>query len=230
MGKELDSRQRAELNELLQKTFASDKPGRMKLYENIIETSDAELIRLPFYRLPLYRLPLYRLPLYRLPLYRLPLYRLPLYRLPLYRLALYRLPLYRLPLYRFPLYRLPHVYRELVKKELVDMERGGIIEPTCSEWALPIVVDIKRDGELILCVDYRRLNSVTRVDAYLMPRELIEGLGKASLISTVDLTSVYWQIPVVEKDRCKTAIATPFGAFQFTVMLFGLSGAPASFQ
>ena len=92
MGEELNSRQRAELNELLQKTFASDKPGRTKLYENIIETSDAELIRLPPYRLTLYRLPIYRLTLYRLPLYRLPLYRLPLYRLPLYRLPLYRLP------------------------------------------------------------------------------------------------------------------------------------------
>ena len=128
-------------------------------------------------------------------------------------------------------YRLPHAYREQVRKELIDMEKGGIIEPTCSDWASPIVVDIKRNGELRLCVDFRKLNAVTRVDTYLMPRidDLIDaGLGKASLITTQNLTTGYWQIPVAEKDRKKTAIATP--AFQFKVMPFGLSGAPASFQ
>ena len=59
---------------------------------------------------------------------------------------------------------------------------GGIIEPTCSEWVSPIVVDIKRNGELCLCVDFWKVNAVTRVDAYLMPRidDLIEGLGKTA--------------------------------------------------
>ena len=90
-------------------------------------------------------------------------------------------------------------------------------------------MDIKRNGELRLCVDFRKVNALTRMDAYLMPRidDLIDGLGKASLLTTLDLTTGYWQIPVAEKDRRKTAIATPFGAFQFKVMPFGLSGAPA---
>ena len=63
------------------------------------------------------------------------------------------------------------------------MERSGIIEPTCSEWASPIVVVPKRNGELRLCVDYRRLNSVSQVDSYLMPRidELIDRVGKQTL-------------------------------------------------
>ena len=82
-------------------------------------------------------------------------------------------------------------------------------------------------GSSALC----RLNAVTKVDAYLMPKidDFIDGLGKASLITTLDLTG-YWQIHVAEKDRCKTAITTPFGAFHFKVMPFGLSGDPASFR
>ena len=151
MGEELDSKQRAELTELLIGKFArvmSDKPGRTSLYEHRIETDNAKPVR-------------------------------------------------------SPPYRLPHAYRERVRKELIDMEKGGIIEPTCSDWASPIVVDIKKNGELRLCVDFRKVNAVTRVDAYLMPRidYLIDGLGKASLITTLDLTTGYWQIPVAEKDR-----------------------------
>ena len=112
------------------------------------------------------------------------------------------------------------------------MEWSGIIEPTCSEWVSPIVVVPKRNGELQLCVDYRRLNSVSQLDSYLMPRidELIDRVGKANFITTLDLTTGHWQIPMADKDKCKTAFVTPFGSFQFTVMPFGLSGAPASFQ
>eukprot|EP00731_Ephydatia_muelleri_P004863 Em0002g1039a len=133
---------------------------------------------------------------------------------------------------RLPPYRVPHAYRNSIKRELQEMERSGIIEPTCSEWASPIVVVPKRNGELRLCVDYRRLNSVSQVDSYLMPRidELIDRVGKANFITTLDLTTGYWQIPMADKDKCKTAFVTPFGSFQFTVMPFGLSGAPASFQ
>ena len=59
--------------------------------------------------------------------------------------------------------------------------------------------------------------------------ELIDRVGKANFITTLDLTTGYWQIPMADKDKCKTAFVTPFGSFQFTVMPFGLSGAPASF-
>ena len=90
----------------------------------------------------------------------------------------------------------------------------------------------KKDGSLRMCVDYRRLNSVSREDAYPMPRidDLIDKLGKAKFITAVDLTRGYWQMPVAAKDQHKTAFTTPFGLFQFRVMPFGLNGAPASFQ
>ena len=122
---------------------------------------------------------------------------------------------------------LPHAYRELG-----EMRAQGVIEPTSSDWAAPIVVVRKKDGSIRLCVDYRRLNAVSIVDAYPMPRieDLIDYIGQAKFISTLDLTKGYWQVPVVEEDRGKTAFTTPFGLFQFRRMPFGLQGAPATFQ
>ena len=96
-----------------------------------------------------------------------------------------------------------------------------------------LVERFKKEGKSMrMCVDYRRLNSVTKVEAYPMPRvdELIDRLGKAKYITTLDLTRGYWQVPVAAKDRYKTAFITPWGLYEFKVMPFGLSGAPASFQ
>ena len=133
---------------------------------------------------------------------------------------------------RQPPYRLPHAYRETIKSELEEMEQCGIIEPSTSEWASPVVLVKKKDGTWRFCVDYRRLNSVSRDDAYPMPRidDLIDRLGGAKFITTLDLTRGYWQVPVSDADREKTAFATPFGLYQFRVMPFGLKGAPATFQ
>lgn len=128
---------------------------------------------------------------------------------------------------RLPPYRIPYAHRDAVTKELEEMERRGIISQ--SEWSAPIVVVLKKDGNIRLCVDYCRLNEVTPTDAYPMPRvdELMDRLGKAKYISTLDL---YWQVPMAKDDRSKTAFTTPKGLFQFTVMPFGLKGAPATFQ
>ena len=133
---------------------------------------------------------------------------------------------------RLPPYRLPHAYRDLVEKEIKEMLVAGVIEPSSSEWASPIVLVGKKDGTLRLCIDYRRLNSGSLTDAYPMPRidDLIDRLGKARYISTLDLTRGYWQVPMAKASRHLTAFTTPFGLFQFRVMPFGLQGAPATFQ
>lgn len=70
------------------------------------------------------------------------------------------------------------------------------------------------------------------MDAYPMPRidDLIDQLGKAKFISTLDLTRGYWQVPLEKTARHKTAFSTPFGLYRFNVMPFGLQGAPATFQ
>ena len=81
-------------------------------------------------------------------------------------------------------------------------------------------------------IDYRRLNAESQMDAYPMPRidDLIDRLGKAKFITTLDLTRGYWQVPMAKTSRHLTAFTTPFGLFQFRVMPFGLQGAPATFQ
>ena len=133
---------------------------------------------------------------------------------------------------RLPPYRLPHAYRETVRKELNEMEESGVIEPSVSEWASPVVLVQKKDGTMRFCVDYRKLNSVSRTDAYPMPRvdDLIDRLGTAKYITTLDLTRGYWQVPMAKGACTRTAFTTPFGLYQFRVMPFGLQGAPATFQ
>ena len=133
---------------------------------------------------------------------------------------------------KLPQYRVPHAYRDSLEKELKVMENAGLIESSTSDWASPIVL-IKMEGKSMrMCVDYRRLNSVTKVEAYPMPRvdEIIDRMRKAKYITTLALTRGYRQVPVAAKDRYKTAFITPWGLYEFKVMPFGLSGTPASFQ
>ena len=116
--------------------------------------------------------------------------------------------------------------------ELEEMEKHGIIEKSSSDWSSPIVLVKKKDGTLRFCIDFRRLNSVSKTDAYPMPRvdDLLDELGQARFISTLDLTKGYWQVPVEKTAQAKTAFRTPFGLYQFRRMPFGLQGAPSNFQ
>ena len=93
-------------------------------------------------------------------------------------------------------YRIPHAYRKVVQEELAEMLEAGIITPSSSAWASPIVLVDKKDGSLRLCVDFRKLNAVAQMDAYPIPRidELIDRLGKAKYVSTLDLARGYWQV------------------------------------
>ena len=129
-------------------------------------------------------------------------------------------------------YRIPHAYREKVLEELEGMEKDGIIEKSESEWASPLVVLTKKDGGIRLCVDYRKLNQVIKFDAYPTPRleKLLDEIGNAQFITTLDLAKGYWQVPVSKEDREKTAFFSPKGLYQFIIMPFGLSGATATFQ
>ena len=112
------------------------------------------------------------------------------------------------------------------------MQQKDVIEPSSSPWASPIVLVKKRDGSTRFCVDYRKLNKVTRKDAYPLPRidDTLNTLAGAQWFSTLDLVSGYWQVEVDPNDRPKTAFCTTEGLFQFKVMPFGLCNAPATFQ
>ena len=129
-------------------------------------------------------------------------------------------------------YRIPCSQRELVRKEIDSMMEAGIIQPSVSAWASPIVLVSKKDGGVHFCVDYRRLNSKSTIDAYPMPlvEELFEKIGPTRVISTLDMVKGFWQIPLDRVSQEKTAFCTPFGLYEFKVMPFGLHSAPATFQ
>uniref|UniRef100_A0A5S6Q9K0 RNA-directed DNA polymerase n=1 Tax=Trichuris muris TaxID=70415 RepID=A0A5S6Q9K0_TRIMR len=133
---------------------------------------------------------------------------------------------------RQPPRRIPFHQRKIVEQETQRMLRQGIIEPAEGPWASSIVLVRKKDGTFRFCVDYRKLNDVTRKDAHPLPRidDTLESLGGARWFSTLDLASGFWQVSVHPKDRPKTAFCTPTGLYQFKVMPFGLCNAPSTFQ
>ena len=130
-------------------------------------------------------------------------------------------------------YRLPWVHRDAVRKELDMMLEHGIIEESSSEWAQPLVIVPKKgSSEVRLCIDFRRVNQVAKMDSYPLPRieDLIDKMAKAKCISTMDLSRSYWQIPLTDGSKDKTAFITPFGLWHFVTMPFGLADAQATCQ
>ena len=95
------------------------------------------------------------------------------------------------------------------------MLKKGFIEPANTDWASTVVLVPKTDGSLRFCIDYRRLNAMTVRDAYPIPRmdEFIDSLGDAVIFSTLEFNSDYWQIPMSDEDRDKTAFVSHWGLF-----------------
>ena len=121
---------------------------------------------------------------------------------------------------------------ELQRAEIDRLLKAGLIRPSCSPWAAPVVLVDKPDGSKRFCCDYRKLNEVTVPDRYPLPRidDLLDRLAGAQVFSTLDCASGYWQIPVHPDDIEKTAFRTSFGQFEWLVMPFGGINGPPSFQ
>ena len=88
---------------------------------------------------------------------------------------------------------------------LSEMLERDVIKPSCSPWASPVVLVKKKDGTSRFCVDYRKVNTVTRKDAYPLPRvdDLLDTLAGSRLFSTLDLISGYWQVEIHPRDKEK---------------------------
>ena len=134
------------------------------------------------------------------------------------------------PVHKKP-YPVPYALRERMQQEIDNMMEVGIIEPSTSPYASPVVLVRKSDSSIRFCCDYRALNSITVFDPRPMPRidDLLTEVSKAKFISKIDLTKGYWQIPLDEDAKLKSAFVTPMGHYQFSVMPFGMVNAPATF-
>ena len=129
--------------------------------------------------------------------------------------------------------RIPLHLREEARKQTQDMLERDIIEPSESPWSSPVVLVKKKDNTWRYCIDYRKVNFLTRKDAKAIPdyHTDLPFLSGAKFFLTVDFQSGYWQIEVDPQDREKTAFTTPDGGlYQFKVLPFGLCNAPATFE
>ena len=130
-------------------------------------------------------------------------------------------------------YQISPKYKEILYTQLDDMRRSGVIEPSNSQYASPIVLVDKQGSKPRFCIDYRNLNKITCDEPSNLPRisETLKDLGSATIFTVFDLKSGYWQIPLDEDSRKYSAFCTPDGnLYQFSVMPFGLKNAPATFQ
>lgn len=128
--------------------------------------------------------------------------------------------------------QIPLQMRAEIEEVLDEMKQQGVIEESHSPWVSPAVLVRKKDGSIRFCVDFRKLNTITKKDSYPIPRidDLLDRLSGNAWFTTLDLKSGYWQVKLRAQDKEKTAFSIGSGLWQFTVMPFGLCNAPATFE
>jgi hypothetical protein len=119
-----------------------------------------------------------------------------------------------------------------LKEQLMELQEAGYIRPSSSSWGAPVLFVQKKDGSQRMCVDYRSVNDVTIKNKYPLPRieDLFDQMRGARVFSKINLISGYHQMKIRPFDIPKTAFSTRYGLYEFTVMSFGLTNAPAYFM
>jgi len=135
------------------------------------------------------------------------------------------------PVSRRPYHMAPQELAEM-KKQLEELLEKGFIRPSSSPWGCPAIFVKKKDDTLRMCVDYRPLNAVTIKNKYHLPciDTLFDQLAGAKVFSKIDLRFGYHQIKIRPQDIPKTAFSTRYGLYEYLVMSFGLTNAPAFFM
>lgn len=130
-------------------------------------------------------------------------------------------------------YRMSPEKQRILVEQLDDMLKEDVVEPCESPWSSPVLLTPKKNGDLRFCLDSRKLNAITKKDAYSLPyiSDILDNLRDAKYLTSLDLSKSFWQILIKKEDRCKTAFYIPSrGTFQFKSMPFGLTNAPATQQ
>ena len=134
---------------------------------------------------------------------------------------------------RLPFRRQNPIVRDIEQQQVKEMLRDEVIRPSTRPWASPVMMVKKKDGSMRFCVDFRKMNDATIKDAHPLPRidDTLESLYGAQYFTTLDLKSGYWQVPIKEEDKEKTAFRTSSGQlYEFNQLPFGLCNAPATFS
>lgn len=129
-------------------------------------------------------------------------------------------------------YPIPYAKQQVVEEEVRSMLKAGVIEASNSPYNSPIVLVKKKDGSNRFCIDFRRINAVTKFDCEPMTDvdSIMAKVGGDKYFTKVDMTKGYWQIPVEESSRPLTAFSTSLGSFQFRKMPFGLVNSAATYN
>jgi hypothetical protein len=134
-------------------------------------------------------------------------------------------------------YRIQEHHQKAVETQIQKMLEDDIIRPSQSPWNFPILIVPKKlessgKREWRICVDFCKLNDITVGDSFPLPniQDILDKLGRARYFSALDCASGYWQVPLAEEDRAKTAFRTPTGHYEYLRMPFGLKSAPNTFQ
>ncbi|GJZ46607.1 putative reverse transcriptase domain-containing protein, partial [Tanacetum coccineum] len=135
------------------------------------------------------------------------------------------------PVSRAP-YRLAPSEMQELSNQLQELSDRGFIQPSTSPWGAPVLFVKKKDGSFRMYINYRELNKLTIKNRYPLPKidDLLDQLQGSSVYSKIDLRSGYHQLRVRDEDIPKTAFRTRYGHYEFQVMLFGLTNAPAVFM
>lgn len=130
-------------------------------------------------------------------------------------------------------YRMSPERQRILIEQVDEMLSLDVVEPCESAWSSPVLIVNKKNGQPRFCLDSRKLNAVTKRDAYNLPyvSEILDNLRDAKYLSSIDLSKAFWQLPIAPEDRDKTAFYVPGrGTFRFKTTAFGLTNAPATQQ